>query len=141
MTMVFPSYLPELKRVLNDKEYKKQRARVLLQRVYRLDGDIFVRHTAKDCGGCSSWSDCIFGSFCSNWDKYYERKYPHTKEPRVCVRNGVEILGLEPLGTGHTFSNKCKLTITELKEKCKMNGIKVKSTWKKQELLHALMKV
>jgi len=55
-------------------------------------------------------------------------------------RCGVEVVGMRPNAKGSTYSNQCKLTVPQLKEKCKANGIKT-TKLKKTELLAALMKV
>ena len=53
---------------------------------------------------------------------------------------GIEVLGMNPNATERTYSRKCNLTIGAMKEACKVNGIKPKSTWNKTDYLHALMK-
>lgn len=55
-------------------------------------------------------------------------------------KNGIEILGCKPLEKGNTYSSKCTITIPELRECCKQNGIKA-TKLNKLQLLNALMKV
>jgi len=78
----------------------------------------------------------------------YEKKYYMSKEAKWNTRHiyynhssGVEVLGLRPFAKGTTYSRECQLNIQDLKERCKMNGVKPKSAWKKVDYLHALMKV
>jgi hypothetical protein len=81
--------------------------------------------------------------YVSSSSVYVHRRWEHRHEwgrlrtPGVC---GIEVLGQRPNATGHTYSNECALTIKDLKQACKENGIKV-GGMKKTEMLHALMKV
>ena len=83
----------------------------------------------------STYISCVFGSFLNNWNTYREKTRFHD----VYEKNGIEILGAQPNATGTTYSKKCRITVKELKEACKMNGIKIKGD--KKILLHALMKI
>jgi hypothetical protein len=92
---------------------------------------------------------CIFGEFIihnrnsnhtSLEDVCYEEKgYTYGNPPPGFIKNGIEILTAEPNATGRTYSNKCRITVKELKDACKANGIK--TTGDKKTLLKALMKV
>ena len=76
---------------------------------------------------------CVFGEFEDSWNKYRER------DGRVYEKNGIEILKAQPNATGRTYSQKCLITVKELKEACKENGLK--TTGDKKTLLNALMKI
>ena len=92
---------------------------------------------------------CIFGEFIiHNYNPHYtsleqvcyeEKGYAYGKPPPGFIKNGIEILTAEPNATGRTYSNKCRITVKELKDACKANGIK--TTGDKKTLLKALMKV
>ena len=88
-------------------------------------------------GHCSGadYVSCVFGGFSNTWYNYFATKYWSNREPK----NGIEILGAEPNATGTTYSKKCRITVKELKEACKMNGIKIKGD--KKAMLSALMKI
>jgi hypothetical protein len=64
-------------------------------------------------------------------------KFGHSAPLERC---GVEIVSAQPNATGSHFSSKCGITIAELKQACKDNGIKVGKK-DKIALLSALMKV
>ena len=85
-------------------------------------------------------SNCVssvFGEFYESWDGFRERmSHLHWSGRR---RGGIEILNAQPNATGSTYSNKCQITVKELKEACKANGIK--PTGDKKALLSALMKI
>ena len=87
-------------------------------------------------GEAGSHISCVFGGFDDSWEKYHER---HPTIWANTVRCGIEILSAEPNATGSTYSNKCRITVKELKEACKANGIK--PTGDKKALLSALMKI
>lgn len=145
------SYIPELKAVFADKDTAHKLAiKVFLRRGYRESdtGQVVFKTLGKYAYHTNSIR-CLFGA-CrdgkfSNYSHrvggYFNSPVGYANWERNMVKNGVEILGLQPCATGHTFSNKCLMTIPELKEACKKNGIKVKSSMKKQDLLNLLMKV
>ena len=84
----------------------------------------------------SNHISCVFGQFWESWNGYKER------QPTIwanTVKNGIEILNAQPNATGSTYSTKCRITVKELKEACKANGIK--ATGDKKALLSALMKL
>ena len=133
------SYLPELQSVRTSQEARVAAAKRVLQKKYVLDGRMF-----RQGNGGSNVIRCIFGGFADSWQNYrdpYNHDFSRWESNGIYKLCGVEILGMQPLATGRTFSNRCSWTVPELKAFCKKNGIQVKSSWKKQELLHALMKV
>ncbi len=88
--------------------------------------------------GCSASNSVssVFGRFYESWNAYRER------QPSIwanTVKCGIEILNAQPNATGSTYSTKCRVTVKELKEACKANGIK--PTGDKKALLSALMKI
>jgi hypothetical protein len=97
----------------------------------------------------SSSIRCVFGRFyndskavgsieeISNKLKYNSEMYANTHLRTKC---GIEILGAKPNATGNTYSSKCYITVNDLKQACKDNGIKITKLDKKG-LLAALMKV
>lgn len=95
----------------------------------------YKQYRANEGTACSRIS-CVFGGFDESWGAYRER-HPHLSANTV--KNGIEILSAQPNATGHTYSTKCRITIKELKEACKANGIK--PTGDKTALLSALMKI
>jgi hypothetical protein len=92
---------------------------------------------------------CVFGEFIIHNSNshhtsledvcYSEKGYNYGTPLPGLVKNGIEILTAEPNATGRTYSNKCRITVKELKDACKANGIK--TTGDKKTLLKALMKV
>jgi hypothetical protein len=135
-------YLQELLS-LNDLATRKAKAREHCSRFatvslsYRCF-DIDKNHilTPYHSIGSSSCVSSVFGRFYESWDGF-----------RTVIRNidrnrikcGIEILNAQPNATGSTYSNKCLITVKELKVACKMNGIK--ATGDKKALLRALMKL
>jgi len=89
----------------------------------------------KGFGLGSSHVSCVFGEFYRSWNGQYKTK----GSTNVWVKNGIEILNAQPNATGHTYSNNCRITIKELKEACKANGIKAMGN--KKALLSALLKL
>lgn len=88
-----------------------------------------------NCSASNSVSS-VFGEFYESWGGFRERR-PHIWANTV--KCGIEILNAQPNATGSTYSNKCLITVKELKEACKANGIK--ATGDKKALLGALMKL
>jgi hypothetical protein len=87
------------------------------------------------------WTDTHMRSMKSGymgrrWE-WSETKWRVWGKMEVC---GIEILGLRPNATNHTYSYACDVTLAELRQACKDNGIKVGGK-KKTEIIHALMKV
>jgi hypothetical protein len=80
----------------------------------------------------------VFGEFYQSWDGFRERM-THLHWWGKRINCGIEILNAQPNATGSTYSNKCQITVKELKEACKANGIK--ATGDKKALLRALMKI
>jgi hypothetical protein len=93
----------------------------------------------KGVGIGSSTVSCVFGEFYRSWNGRYETKSSRSTNDNVRVKNGIEILGAQPNATGHTYSSKCLITVKELKEACKANGIKAMGN--KKALLSALLKL
>tara|TARA_R110000868_G_scaffold390230_1_gene659799 strand:- start:6327 stop:6773 length:447 start_codon:yes stop_codon:yes gene_type:complete len=126
---------------LNDKNVCKAKARELCDKyVTHDDGrgfkykDKYAILRWKSTGGASSDLRCVFGSYNWSWNEYTERKLHYVRQ-----KNGIEILNAQPNATGSTYSNKCRITIKDLKKVCKENGIK--PIGDKKALLHALMKI
>ena len=88
----------------------------------------------ENTGHCSSHIHSVFGCFNSSWKRYMDNNLPDVYE-----KNGIEILHAQPTATKSTYSRKCRITIKQLKEACKANGLK--TTGDKKTLLHSLMKI
>jgi len=78
-------------------------------------------------------------------ERYYQIvKFKHVIGRRLSKvlsdRCGIEVLGMRPNATGSTFSRQCHLTVCELKERCRWNGVSIKGLDKKG-LMRALMRV
>lgn len=130
------SYLEELL-TLNDKTILKAKAKEFLSKLATFDGNSFnynAKAKKRWLGSGSSCVSCIYGEYNWNWSKYQERQ-----PPQCYVKNGIEVLNMLPNATGSTYSKKCRITVKELKEKCKLNGIK--PIGDKKTLLNALMKI
>ena len=133
-------YLQELLS-LNDLAVRKAKAHERLSRYATYIPKYRHFETAKhilNYPSCSATNhiSCVFGQFWESWNTYKERR------PQIwanTVKCGIEILSAEPNATGSTYSNKCRITVKELKEACKANGIK--PTGDKMALLSALMKI
>ena len=149
-------YLAELLNLMNNTEARKEMAIKLLKphwtiKSYKHYG-IFEKIGSTGISGIqgsgssgSSQIGTAFGGFrvihgqtgdlqsdkCIYLD--YRRIYVYEK-------NGIEVLGAKPNASGSTYSSKCRITVKELKEVCKTNGIKITGLDKKG-LLRALMKI
>jgi hypothetical protein len=114
---------------------RRKMAEKIISRQYRIDPEYtymgFINK--KDGFGISSVS-CVFGSFHMKWEWYKTYRYYDIKP-----KNGIEILDAKPNATGNTYSLKCLITVKELKEACKENGIK--PVGDKKRLLRALMDI
>lgn len=155
-------FLAELNRVMNDTNARKQVAIKIMNKDWMTDGWGFKKISKEKrtlvsgftTSGCQSHISCVFGEFRNTYDskgatangsladtvnKLEYRKYGYNAG---CVRpkTGIEILAAQPNATGHTYSRQCRITIKELKDACKMNGIKTTGLDKKG-LLAALMKI
>jgi hypothetical protein len=84
----------------------------------------------------SSGVCCVFGSFDNSWKAYSTK---HIDHHWVVDKHGIEIMNAQPNATRHTYSLKCLITVKELKEACKANGLK--TTGDKRSLLSSLMKI
>jgi hypothetical protein len=134
--------LPYLGELLSLNIKSVREAKALLISLQRVTHDIKYNHFVfkpnyitkyKGCLACNRIST-VFGEFEDSWNKYNERNITS-----LYGKNGIEILNAEPNATGRTYSNKCRITVKELKEACKANGLKV--TGDKKTLLHSLMKI
>jgi hypothetical protein len=130
---------------LNDKNVRKMRAKELCARYATLrtskgkpNGFEMVKHHLNRWGGfaCSNDVHSVFGGFVDSWNEYYDRRVLWWSS---LAKNGIEVLNARPNATGHTYSNQCLITVKELKEACKANGIK--ATGDKKALLNSLMKL
>lgn len=139
---VVADVLDELKKVFDDKAYRKALCEALLKRRgFTFTPDIAIKN-------CGSWgysrskhythkgAKNAFGDW--SWNKYNPNVYRHSFNG---TRTGVEVVGLRPLAKGTTYSQECKTPISKLKKCCEMNGIKVRIAWKKVQYLQALMTV
>ena len=95
----------------------------------------YTKYRANE-GTASSSVSSVFGEIDECWGAYRERR-PHIWANTV--KCGIEVLSAQPNATGSTYSKKCRITVKELKEACKANGIK--ATGDKKALLSALMKL
>jgi hypothetical protein len=147
MTAVNPfvvaDILDELKKVFEDKTYRKVMCDAYLRRMGHIllgGGHMWDKGKYANYGwSSSSHISTVFGEYCGS--KYTSNiKYAHMLSTWT-RQNGIEILGLRPFAKGTTYSQHCQLTIDDLKKACEKNGIKVWTTWKKVQYLHALMKV
>ena len=137
------SYIQELKQVLTDPVAKK----AACERVCKRRGWSAMWYEKNVFG----WFDGDYKNYQKpSWKDFDRVENNRTRNTRFLgeedrngwwALTGVEILGQQPLATGHTWSNKCNLTLPQLKQACKQNGIKIQSKWKKQDYLHALLKV
>jgi hypothetical protein len=142
-------YLQELKDVINDENLRKKKAYEICSKYVIPEPLVsgWFQHTDKYekmlyCGrfngkgrGSSTYISCVFGNFSGNWTNFRDYRTMY----HLRVKHGIEILGMRPNPTGSTYSRQCNITIKELKDACKMNGLKVSGT--KTELLHKLMKI
>ena len=135
-------YLQELLS-LNDQTVRKAKAREYCSRfatyIPKYRHFDMERNHILNTHNCMA-SNCVssvFGEFYESWDGFRERMTHLRWWGRRM--GGIEILNAQPNATGHTYSNKCLITVKELKEACKMNGIK--ATGDKKALLSALMKI
>jgi len=127
---------------LNDKNVRKEKAQQVCskyatQRYIRSNSDGFdeIQHPLNKWGSSISSSvACVFGQFYDSWENFGE---PSPYNRFRSDKSGIEILNAQPNATGSTFSNKCLVTVKELKEACKANGIKPKGD--KRALLRSLM--
>jgi len=127
---------------LNEKNVRKEKAKQLCskyatQRYIRSNTDGFdeIPHALNKWGSCISSSvSCVFGEFSDSWENFGEVSiYNRFRSDK----SGIEILNAQPNATGSTYSNMCLITVKELKEACKANGIKPKGD--KRALLRSLM--
>jgi hypothetical protein len=127
---------------LNEKNVRKEKAQHICskyatQRYIQSDADGFdeIKHHLNGWGSsASSHVSCVFGQFSNSWENFGELpKYHRFRKDK----SGIEILNAQPNATGSTYSNKCLVTVKELKEACKANGIKPKGD--KRALLRTLM--
>lgn len=155
-------YLAELKKVLSqDPAVLKEYALATILRRNKekcLKGGQFENkfcytndkgeYVVSKCWG--STTSCVFGVFEADYwlklegplkDNVSRLKFnPPTRYGGFRAKCGIEVLGAQPNATGHTYSNKCVITIPRLKEACKKNGIKT-TKMDKKAMLHALLKI
>ena len=131
--------MDELKKVFENKAYRRAMCDAVLKRSkttcdkWDMWHFTYATHLSSGCSGVHT----AFGS-------YNEREYSSTGghwRTQYLGKGGVEVVGLRPLAMKSTYSQFCNITNAELKKACKDNGIKVLTTWKKVQLLQALMKV
>jgi hypothetical protein len=85
---------------------------------------------------------CVFGEFFGSWEKYSEKGYNFGamySEARKTTKNGIEILHAQPNTLSYIFESIDAITVAELKEACKKNGLK--PTGNKKTLIRSLMKL
>lgn len=155
-------FLAELTSVMTDDRARRTKAISLLKKHWVVRRGHFdkidtEKRTRASGSGCIATSHihCVFGGFndrnglgyngaiegaidkCLGSIQYTPKAYDYGK---CWIKNGVEILTAQPNATGSTYSNKCRITVKELKDACKANGIKTAGL-DKRGLLNALMKV
>jgi len=143
-------YLTELMTVMNDEKVRKAMAIKVLRPYWMVCNTGFsYKVDAKIHSSCTASSsiECVFGRLTSKStirQELSETSCEYMYEPNGIrnrmYRNGIEILGAKPNATNRTYSSSCRITIKELKEACKMNGIKTTKLDKKG-LLKALMAI
>jgi hypothetical protein len=145
-------YLAELLNVMNNTEARKEMAIKLLKPHWIVGGYGFkkirsVGSSGIQGSGSSGTSDIatVFGGFRCVAGQTGELQlnkciYKDYRRIYVYEKNGIEVLGAKPNASGSTYSSKCRITVKELKEVCKTNGIKITGLDKKG-LLRALMKI
>jgi len=147
-------FLAELNRVMNDTNARKQAAIKILNKDWVSDGWGFhkiskEKRTVVSHGPATGTSDinCVFGRFRNHTDMkgalvdtVNKLEYYKLGNYYAVAKTGIEILAAKPNATGSTYSRSCRITVKELKDACKENGIKSTGLDKKG-LLAALMKV
>lgn len=137
--------LEELMLAMTDKLTRFDMTKAIISRKYTMkieqpsDDYPRMRFIAKDGLSDHGYMRTVFGGM----GGYVDSESFFVMNPRVRFvyeKNGIEILGLEPNATGHTYSKKCSMTVKELKEQCKVNGIKP-GKLDKVGLIRALMKL
>jgi hypothetical protein len=147
-------YLAELKSVLTDNAVRKDYFyRILRKKGVKVKDGWFNDPIRKASCSCASnaFGEVRFGD---RGEEYYWRVrlwertgWRKDQMPvdllggEVYERCGVEILGMRPNATKHTYSGVCDITLKDLKQACKDNSIKKVSTMKKIDLLRVLMGV
>lgn len=149
-------FLAELTSVMNDTSVRKAKAIQLLKPYWVVNHNYFSKTTTETRIGKAGWHctgtshiTCVFGEFTNPLTtedalplesmrtvRYVERGYAYGLRYE---KSGIEILNAQPNATGSTYSRKCRITVKELKEACKLNGIKTTGL-DKRGLLSALMK-
>jgi hypothetical protein len=99
-------------------------------RIHNVFGNLMIPYTSGIVGSVSQFKHLI---------KYEPSAISRVMWMGGSQKGGIEILNAQPNATGRTYSNKCSITVKELKEACKKNGIK-STKMDKKEMLHALMK-
>jgi hypothetical protein len=145
-------YLAELLNLMNNTEARKEMAIKLLKphwiaKAWGFEKIGSVGLSGIQGSGCSGTSiiGTAFGGFryvvCETGDLQSDKCiYLDYRRMRLYEKNGIEVLGAKPNATGSTYSSQCRITVKELKEVCKTNGIKTTGLDKKG-LLRALMKI
>ena len=145
-------YLAELLNLMNNTEACKEMAIKLLKPHWIAKGWGFdkigsVGLSGIEGSGSSGSSDIetVFGGFRCVAGQTGELQlnkciYKDYRRIYVYEKNGIEVLGAKPNASGSTYSSKCRITVKELKEVCKTNGIKTTGLDKKG-LVCAIMKI
>ena len=114
---------------------KKEFSRLLKQ--YKIEGNFISRYSLSKSS--SNHIDTLYGDF---WNgKINPYKKPNLGEERY-IKNGIEILGMKP--SVKTADGKFQykgVSIKELKQSCKENGLKKYSSCDKVGLVKLLMTI
>lgn len=141
------TFIDELKAIFSSEQLLKKWLIKIAHKKYVYDSDGFA-HSNGWCGAIYTFfnyrillkigdnriielSEISFFDF--TFDKYVCVDFPRQK-------NGIEVLGLRPNAKKTTYSDDCKITVSKLKEACKINGIKCTGL-SKTEMMGKLMKV
>ena len=148
-----PAYLEELTQVLSNPALQRKMSVRILSKRWKVGKYMcFDAINPESCKYRSTTHiDSAFGSFDFPSlgpqtprplleSESIARWRPRQSDIWVRERNGIEILKAQPNATGRTYSRACRITVPELKEACKQNGIKTAGK-DKRALLHALMKL
>ena len=135
---------------LNDPITRKEKASQMCSswatvRVFNgLPSGFYYVGNRRNCGlgQHQNFIACVFGEFFISWVKYSEKGYNFGAmyaEARKTTKNGIEILHAQPKTLPFIFESIDAITVAELKEACKKNGLK--TTGNKKTLIRALMKL
>ena len=136
------TYLAELRNVFADTTMAKEYAKKHIQRRYVSRDAMFVdkRFASSQYPSSTTHAHSVFGTYVRG---FYGTFIPFSHYMIGCrnVKCGIEVLGQRPYAKNSTQSKECFITVPQLKAACMRNGIVVKNTMKKVDLLALLMRV